>query len=156
MKTLPKLFESAIQIAKERKWDKISVAVDLHNTVLKPTYSKLLATEFYPYAKECLTILSDNNIDGVTPLMFVYSCTPGQLLNVYLSNILEPNGIKMYHDEAVISAIMGVKKNEYQSFTNKPYFNILLDDKAGFDPESDWEDLYNYLKKVVKFKTKNK
>ena len=26
------------------------------------------------------------------------------------------------------------------------YFNILLDDKAGFDPDIDWKLIYKYLK----------
>lgn len=30
------------------------------------------------------------------------------------------------------------KNTEYADFTHKPYFNILIDDKAGFDPVTDW------------------
>ena len=145
MKTLPELFQSAIDVAKLRNWDKISIAVDLHNTVLKPTHNKLLATEFYPYAKECLSILSENKFNGVECLLFPYSCTPSNLLDVYLSNILEPNGIKMYHDSKFVADRMCVDTTSFQSFAKKPYFNILLDDKAGFDPNNDWEELYNYL-----------
>lgn len=33
----------------------------------------------------------------------------------------------------------------YADFSKKPYFNILLDDKAGFDPETDWEVIYQLL-----------
>ena len=39
------------------------------------------------------------------------------------------------------------KNTEYGDFTVKPYYNILLDDKAGFDPEEDWRIIYNFLKK---------
>ena len=31
------------------------------------------------------------------------------------------------------------KNTEYADFREKPYFNILLDDKAGFSPETDWK-----------------
>lgn len=30
------------------------------------------------------------------------------------------------------------KNTEYADFSFKPYFNILIDDKAGFEPETDW------------------
>ena len=37
-----------------------------------------------------------------------------------------------------------------QCFEKKFYFNILLDDKAGFDPETDWSVIKEYLNKNVK------
>ncbi len=30
-------------------------------------------------------------------------------------------------------------------FSDKFYFNVGIDDKFGFDPESDWVDLYDFL-----------
>ena len=30
-------------------------------------------------------------------------------------------------------------------FDEKTYFNVGIDDKFGFDAETDWEILYNYL-----------
>lgn len=35
----------------------------------------------------------------------------------------------------------------YGDYSKKPYFNILLEDKAGFEPEKDWLDIYHYLLK---------
>jgi len=44
-----------------------------------------------------------------------------------------------------------INKNEkekntiYGYFNDKPYFNVLIDDKAGFDAENDWTELRKYL-----------
>lgn len=35
---------------------------------------------------------------------------------------------------------------EICDFSKKLYFDVLLDDKAGFDPDSDWECIYEKLK----------
>jgi hypothetical protein len=39
-----------------------------------------------------------------------------------------------------------VPDTETGNFTDKFYFNFLIDDKAGFDAETDWEKLYNLFK----------
>ena len=48
--------------------------------------------------------------------------------------------------------LIGFNRNPYEeedtkvaSFKEKPYFSILIDDKAGFCPEEDWLDLYGYV-----------
>ena len=40
-----------------------------------------------------------------------------------------------------------VKDTDIQYFGDKLYFNVGLDDKFGFDPEKDWADILEYLKK---------
>lgn len=37
-------------------------------------------------------------------------------------------------------------------FGAKPYFDICLDDKAGFEAEKDWEGIYNTLKELGEIK----
>jgi hypothetical protein len=39
------------------------------------------------------------------------------------------------------------KDTEYASFVKKPYFSIVLDDKAGFDPNHDWNELWIWCDK---------
>ena len=39
-----------------------------------------------------------------------------------------------------------------ECYEKKFYFNVLIDDKAAFDPESDWEPLYHLL---MKYKEEN-
>ena len=33
----------------------------------------------------------------------------------------------------------------YGYYEDKPYFNVLFEDKAGFDPETDWELVAKYF-----------
>ena len=37
------------------------------------------------------------------------------------------------------------KNTSLSCFDEKTYFNVGIDDKFGFDAETDWEILYNYL-----------
>lgn len=37
---------------------------------------------------------------------------------------------------------------KYADFSRKPYFNILLDDKAGMDPKTDWKIIQETLREI--------
>ena len=41
-----------------------------------------------------------------------------------------------------------VETADYGCFDSKIYFNVLLEDKAGFDPETDWLRIKELLRKV--------
>jgi hypothetical protein len=40
------------------------------------------------------------------------------------------------------------KNTPYADFSLKPYFNILIDDKAGFDPNTDWDGIRKTLIRI--------
>ena len=40
---------------------------------------------------------------------------------------------------------INTSKGNFGHYTSKFYFNVLFEDKAGFDPMNDWEDVYHYL-----------
>jgi hypothetical protein len=42
------------------------------------------------------------------------------------------------------------KNNELSCFDEKTYFNVGIDDKFGFDAETDWEVVYNYLVEAIR------
>ena len=140
MISVAELFENAFIRAEEKSWDRIAVAVDLHGTVLKSNYSHALADEFYPFAEEALVALSRQS----DVLLYMYSCTPSILKDMY-NTMLRSKGIHIYPSPKDVHALMDVQASLYQSFNDKPYFNVLLEDKAGFDPNHDWEVLLNYL-----------
>ena len=138
------VFDKAFDLMKHRGWDKIAVAVDLHGTVFEPTYSTQLSTGFYAKAKETLQLMSKNpNI-----MMYMYTCSPQEAKAFYLEYFMSCD-IAMT-PWRLVQISMGLENNEFQNFDKKPYFNVLLDDKAGFDPSRDWVELLNY------FKEKNK
>ena len=39
-----------------------------------------------------------------------------------------------------------IENTKTSCFDDKFYFSVLLDDKAGFDPDTDWKLIYDYLK----------
>lgn len=135
------VFDKAFEVMQSKGWDSIAVAVDLHDTVFKPTYSEELATEFFPNAKETLQLMSqDPRIK-----MYMYTCTP-QNLRLQYKKVLAENGIVIETTPGPVMDSMGIKANAYQDYNTKPYFNVLLDDKAGFDPDHDWVFLLTYFK----------
>ena len=132
-----KSFESAIGKMKSRNWDTIYVFVDLHETLLKPTWdANRKADEFYPYSVEVMKLLT--NLPFIKLVMYT-SSTPKDISS-YIKLFLLRGIIFDY-----INDNPEVVSTEYGDYTKKPYMNVLLDDKAGFDPEEDWICLRNYL-----------
>ena len=135
------LFDKAFSLMSERNWDYIAVAVDLHGTVFVPTYSETLAKEFYPHAEETLQLMSDHP----KCLLYMYTCSHFRD-RVNTSFYLKQRGIDMEIEAHPVMDQMGIKNSKFQDFVDKPYFNVLLDDKAGFDPNRDWVLLNEYFK----------
>lgn len=114
----------------ERNWNKLYIAIDLHETVLKPTYDRNnISTEFYPNAEETLRNLS--KLEGIVLIMFT-SSSKGDI-EKYLS-FFEEKRIKFDY----VNENPEIPSTDYSDFSSKFYFNILLDDKAGFNGETDW------------------
>lgn len=125
----------------ERKgFDKMYYFVDLHSTCIKPNYSRdEIPTEFYPYAIECMQILS--NTDEICLIM--YTCSHPHEVAEYIK-LFEDNGIKFDY----INENPEVTTNEsgYGNYDKKPYFNVLMDDKCGFSGDEDWEGMLEFFK----------
>jgi hypothetical protein len=138
------VFEKAFALAKERGWKHIAVAVDLHGTVFRPTYSDELAIEYYDKAQGCLKLMSEE-YEGITPLMYMYTCTPYDVQHRYMNFFRRSQYITMYTKD-VVQAVMKIENNSFQNFEDKPYFNVLLEDKAGFNPDRDWDIIHDYFK----------
>lgn len=123
-----------------RGWDKLYYSIDLHSTVIKPNYEYgNIPTEFYPYAKETLQLLS--KLDDISLIM--WTCSHPHEIDEYIK-LFNNNDIKFdYINEntEVKTMIDG-----YGCYDKKFYFNVLLDDKASFDADTEWEEIYNYLK----------
>lgn len=151
--SLKKTIRSRIKRAHEKGWNKLIIAVDLHDTIISSdrfneycndsettgSVGDAALISIYPKAKEVLRILS-NRKD--IQLVF-YSATDYAELKE-ISTAFEQIGvlIDVYFEEPK-------EKFYQQAFDNKPCFDILLDDKAGFDPKKDWRKVEKHLRKVV-------
>lgn len=132
-----KAFETAIRKKKERNWDVIYVMVDIHDTIFKGTYSEVEEYEYLGKAKECLQCMSSRK-DIVLILWSSIYCKDA----VHYLDKFEQDGIFFKH----FNANDAEKSTELACFAYKPYFSVGLDDKFGFEPEKDWEEILNYLK----------
>jgi hypothetical protein len=136
MNRIVKTFEKAFETAKRKNWTRIYVAIDLHETALKPTWQKEISKEYYPFAKEVLQKLSDMP----EVCLILWSCSLPEL-NIEYSEFFKQDGINFNY----INENPECPSTEYADFDKKLYFSVGLDDKFGFLPEEDWESLYNYI-----------
>ena len=47
--------------------------------------------------------------------------------------------------DAINENIEGIENTKLACFDKKLYFNVGIDNAFGFDPERDWNNIYNYL-----------
>lgn len=130
------------EILEKRNWEHVYYAIDLHGSVIKPNYQVgNIPTEFYPYAKEVLQMLSKRT----DVVMYMYTCSHPHEQEQYLE-LFEKNDI---HFKWVNKNMDVVTDNSgYGYYEDKPYFNVLFEDKAGFDPNTEWEELYYFYKSL--------
>ena len=126
-----------IEVAKSRKWDRIYWAIDLHGTLIKPNYrDDELPTEYYPNAVEVMRMLTARQDSA----LIMYTCSWPKEIAQYVDKFGQ-DGIVFDH----VNTNPEVKSEGYGHYENKPYFNILLDDKAGFNPDLHWTDILRAL-----------
>ena len=121
------------QIAKERGWDRTYWAIDLHGTVIKPNYrDDELPTDFYDHALESMRLLTDRS----DVRLIMYTCSWPEEIERYVTKF-KAEGVHFDH----INKNPEVESKGYGHYEDKPYFNILLDDKAMFDPDVHWQEI---------------
>jgi len=125
--------ENTFRLKAERRWDMLYVAIDLHGTIVKPGHEHF---DFYSGAIEVMkwfasrsdfkvilwTSSHQREIDA-----FLRECALKEIrIDFVNENPIEPDSV-------------------LACFDKKFYFNILLDDKAGFVGETDWLKIKNAL-----------
>jgi len=132
-----KAINKAFDIKEQRGWDRLYFAVDLHGTVFHSTHSNDgITVDFYPLAKEVLQMLAKRN----DIILIMYTCSKPSDIEKYDVLFRENNIIFDYFNR---NPEVETKDGNYGHFDSKFYFNVLLEDKAGFDPMSDWEEVMN-------------
>jgi len=137
-----KAFDNAYERAKYKNWDYIYVLIDVHGTIFKPSYLNEEKYEFYPYAKEVLQLLT---LYTDTKLILWTSSTYTAIYD-YLK-VFKNNNIKFDYWNKNPEVKRQSTDPETLDLSSKYYFNIGIDDKFGFEPETDWKLIYDYLNK---------
>lgn len=122
-----------------KEWYETYWAIDLHGTIIKPNYKDVTyPAEYYPYAKKALQMLSKR--PDIKLILFT-SSFPREI-EEYLK--------KFETDEIHFDAVnenpgISSQNGNFGYYEKKFYFNVMIEDKAGFDPETEWMQIYNYL-----------
>ena len=120
----------------------IYIMVDVHNTILKPTFDKKETFEYFPYAKETLQLLSEK--ENIKLIMWTSSYD--EKIQIYL---------KHFEENGIIFNFVNENKEygnvSFACFDTKFYYDIGIDDKFGFDAEHDWKEIYTFLTKTLNF-----
>ena len=120
----------------------IYIMVDVHNTILKPTFDKKETFEYFPYAKETLQLLSEK--ENIKLIMWTSSYD--EKIQMYL---------KHFEENGIIFNFVNENKEygnvSFACFDTKFYYDIGIDDKFGFDAEHDWKKIYTFLTKKLNF-----
>lgn len=126
--------------ARKRNWDKIYIFVDLHDTVLESSYTG--------------SDISKNFFEGAIATLQLFSKRKDMVLVIYTSS--KDDHIDQYCAlfKALDIHFMYVNENpeqgntHYADFSKKPYMNLILDDKAGFEPKRHWKLLLRAAEEI--------
>ena len=130
-------FEAAFNRSKKQNWDYIVVLVDIHDTIFRASWDKPENYEYLCKAKETLQLMTKMpNIK-----MILWSSSYIGRLADYINEFTN-NDICF---DAINENVEGTTNTELACFDEKPYFSVGIDNAFGFEPEKDWEDIYNYL-----------
>jgi hypothetical protein len=123
----------------KRNWDKGYFVFDIHGTILKPNYEYgNIPKEFYPFAKETLQKISKMK----DVVMILYTCSHPHEIEQYIEYFKENDIDFDYINE---NPEIATNLEGYGNYDKKPYMNVLFEDKAGFDGDNDWEDVFIFL-----------
>ena len=131
-----KSFETAFKKMEERSWDRIYVLVDIHDTIFHASYEKKETYKWFPCAMECLQKMTKR--DDIA--LILWTSTHREVIDKYL-DVFAKNGIVF----DFVNINTTEKDNSLSCFREKTYFNVGLDDKFGFEPETDWKLILEYL-----------
>ena len=78
--------------------------------------------------------------------VILWTCTDKKYIPDYIK-VLTDNGINISYINCNPEVVSRDESNDpkQQSFDEKLYYNVGIDDKFGFDPDTDWITLYSCL-----------
>ena len=127
---IKKAFDAAFIRMREKNWEKIYVVVDIHDTILRACYDDEETYDYLPSAKQALQMMSLRK----DICLILWSSSHRDKLMEYTRHFLD-DGIRFDY----INENPEVDNTRLQSFEEILYMNVGLDDKFGFDGETDWK-----------------
>lgn len=133
---ISKAIERAFEMKRSRNYDTIYWAIDLHGTCLKSNYTNGEYEFINQTTIDALQRISDREDSKI---ILWSGCYPEEQQKI----------IKFFHDNMINVDFFNENPLEKSTatgdFSKKFYFSILIDDKAGFDPNVDWRNVIEAL-----------
>ena len=110
--------------------------IDVHNTIIKSTYNKTTDFEYFPYALETLKLLKER---GDIKIIMWTSSYP---------EVIEKYDDKFWEDGICFNYVNEnpeIENDDIRCFSTKFFYDFGIDDKFGFDAETDWKIIYDVL-----------
>jgi hypothetical protein len=133
---ITRAIEKCFEKARRENWDRTFWAVDIHDTMLRGNYEKEgIPTQWFPFAKEAMQLISKRkDVD-----LILYTCCWPDEIEEY-KEMFEENNIHFKY----VNKNPDVGNTTYGNYEEKPYFNVLFEDKSGFDP-LEWSYIIDLL-----------
>jgi hypothetical protein len=131
-----------LDIALVRRYPFVFWAIDLHGVIFKPDYRADGNPEFYPGAVEVLQNISKNPYFKI----IIYSSVQPEGYKRFKQALDDNNIVVSYFNENP-----ECKDTKLSDFSRKFFFSILLEDKAGFEGDTDWFLVRDELKRLGKW-----
>ena len=121
---------NAFKLKKERGWEKVYFAIDLHNTICPSKREKSGEhTDFYPHAKETLQMMSRRKDVCIILWTSSYILELNDTLKWLKDNEIRIDYVN--ENPECISTRLG-------DFSKKFWCSCIIDDKSGFEGKKDW------------------
>jgi len=132
-----KAFDTAFKRKQSRGWDKIYVAVDIHDTIFRACYENIETYEYFPSAMRALRMLTERR----DVCLILWTSSFEDKIADYLKRFQSDKIVFDYVNENP-----EVTRTPLADFSRKFYINVGIDDHFGFDPEKDWKKVLIILR----------
>lgn len=134
--TISRLFRRSFK----KEWFETYWCFDVHGVIFKPNHKVHSdEAEFYPYVKETLQLLSKRK--DIVLILFT-SSFPDEI--EFYQQIFKENDI--HFDFVNENKAIDSSKGNFGYYEKKFYFDILFEDKSGYDAETEWIEVLQWLK----------
>jgi hypothetical protein len=133
-----KAVDRAYRVMHERGYNRVYWAIDLHGVCLHSNYETGGYAWINEDAPRVLKLISDRPESVIILWSSVHDREKSDIMQFFGKHGIAVHGINANPYEG----------NDVVCVEEKFYFSILLDDKAGFDPKTDWKSIEDYLKWV--------
>jgi hypothetical protein len=116
----------------------------MHRTLIEPTYDlNDKSLHYYPFALETMQLLTKR--DDIITIMWTSSYP--QEIEQYVKELSK---VEVEFNQINENPNISSNNGNFGFYEKKFYFNVLIDDKAAFFPETDWGPIYKLFKEYEK------